>query len=111
MIEKTVLDFLSGRLDVPCYMEVPEEPPQTFCLLEKTGSGVKNRVFSAVFAVQSYGESLYEAARLNERVKEVMGELEALPDIGRVRLNTDYPFNDLGGKRSRYQAVFDITHY
>lgn len=111
MIEKTVLDFLKDRLDVPCCMEVPEDPPQAFCLIEKTGSGVRNRIFSAVIAVQSYGGSLYEAARLNEKVKETMEELEALPDIGRVRLNTDYPFSDTALKRSRYQAVFDITHY
>ena len=37
MIETIILEYLIGKLDVPVYMEVPEDPEGTFVVLEKTG--------------------------------------------------------------------------
>ena len=39
MIETTVLNFLSGKLRVPVLAEVPEKPPGSFAVVEKTGVG------------------------------------------------------------------------
>lgn len=39
MIETTVLNFLSGKLRVPVLAEVPEKPPGSFAVVEKTGGG------------------------------------------------------------------------
>lgn len=111
MIEETILNYLSDALDAPVSMEVPPEPPGRFVVLEKTGSSRTDHICSAVIAVQSYAESLLEAARLNERVKEAMEGLDELDEIAAVRLNTDCNFTDPSTKRYRYQAVFDITHY
>ena len=49
MIEKTVLDYLNRKLDVPVYMEVPEKPEKEYVVIEKTGSGAENHICSAVF--------------------------------------------------------------
>lgn len=111
MIEETVLNYLSDALDAPVCMEVPAEPPGRFVVVEKTGSSRTDHICRAVIAVQSYGESLLEAARLNERVKQVMEGLDELDEIAAVRLNTDCNFTDPSTKRYRYQAVFDVTHY
>lgn len=111
MIEETVRDYLSGALDCPVWMEYPENPPDRFVLLEKTGSGRGNYISRATFAVQSYGESLYEAARLNEKVKKAMDNLIFLNSICDSSLNSDYAFNDTTNHRYRYQAVYDIVHY
>lgn len=111
MIEKTVLDYLSGALSEPVCMELPENLPEALVYLEKTGSGRRNRINTATLAVQSYGRTLFDAAQLNERVKAAMDGLVCLDAVTRVELNTDYQFNDTARKRNRYQAVFDITHY
>lgn len=111
MIEKIVLDYLNGALDVPVFMEVPAAPPLRFVVLEKTGSSSENHIHRATIAVQSYGESLYEAARLNASVKAAMADLVVHDSICRAALNSDYNFTDTAQKRYRYQAVFDITHY
>lgn len=111
MIEKIVYDYLSEALTVPVRLEVPENPPERFVLLEKTGSGVENHIYSATIAVQSWAETLFEAAELNEQVKAAMDEIVRLPEICRCRLNSDYNFTDTATKRYRYQAVFDIVHY
>lgn len=39
MIETIVLNFLSGKLRVPVLAEVPEKPPGSFAVVEKTGGG------------------------------------------------------------------------
>lgn len=111
MIEKTILDYLDQSLDVPAYMERPEDPPEQYVLIEKTGSGKRNHICDATIAIQSYASSLYEAAVLNETVKTVMEAAVSLSDICRVSLNSDYNFTDTVMKQYRYQAVFDITHY
>lgn len=118
MIEKVIMDYLSEELtEVPVYMEAPESDPnpsftpQRYVVLEKTGSGMENHLCTAMIAVQSYAGTLYDAAQLNDQVKQLMLAAVSLNDITRVELNSDYNFTDDSTKRPRYQAVFDITHY
>lgn len=111
MIEKIILDYLDQELSVPVYMERPENPPGQYVLIEKTGSGKRNQIYDATLAIQSYAPSMYEAAALNETVKDAMESAVTLGDISRVSLNSDYNFTDTAMKQYRYQAVFNITHY
>lgn len=112
MIEKVLLDYLNGALEVPVYMEESkEEKPGSYVLIEKTGSRKRNRISQATFALQSYAGSLYDAAALNEEVKAAMEDAVMLSEISRAALVSDYNFTDKEKKRYRYQAVYDITHY
>ena len=111
MIEKIILDYLSESLDVPVNLEQPDEKSTRYVLVEKTGSNRRNYISSATIAIQSYAESLYEAASLNEEVKQVMDSITELPEIAGCDLNSDYNFTDTTRKKYRYQAVYDITHY
>lgn len=111
MIEKVVLDYLSEKLQVPVYMEEPEEKQESFVVIEKTGSGKRNGIFSATLAVRSYAASMLEAAELNEQVKEKMEEITELDDVSSGKLNSDYNYTDTRTKRYRYQAVYDLIHY
>lgn len=61
--------------------------------------------------MQSYGGSLYEAARLNHTVKTAMRDAVTLDDVISCKLNSDYNYTDEETKRYRYQAVFDIRYY
>ncbi len=111
MIEKTILDYLTENLPVPVVMEVPEPPaPKRYIVVEKTGSFMSNLIPTAMIAVQSCAESLYEAARLNEAVKSTLPGIVTHPLVGACRLDTDYNFTDPESKTYRYQAVFRITH-
>lgn len=111
-IEKTILDYLNGVLDVPCMMEIPPkkiEPP--FVVIQKTGSSVDNRLYRATLAIQSYGGTRYGASTLNEQVKEAMDSAVILDRVTKSKLNSDYDYTDTSTKRYRYQAVYDINHY
>ena len=110
MIEKTVLDYLNENLDVNAYMEIPENIETSFVLIEKTSGSRTNEINNAMIAIQSYGATLYEAAQLNETVKELMYKLPETEDVGRCHLNTDYNFTDSQTKRYRYQSVWEIYY-
>ena len=117
MIEEIILNFLAVRLDVPVRLSVPTPAPARFVVVEKTGSGYDDGLYSAMIAVQSYGpaatshDGTLDASRLNELVKAAMQEADTLPQLASCELNTDYNFPDTTRKRPRYQAVFDVVHY
>lgn len=111
MIEKTILNYLKSE-GLEAYMEMPKNTSQNpFVVIEKTGSSYINKIYTSTLAIQSYADTLYNAASLNELVKHVMQQAVSLPIITKVSLNSDYNFTDTDSKRYRYQAVFDITHY
>ena len=110
MIEKIVLDYMKGCLNVPVYMERPEKEPDEYVLIEKTGSSTENYISSATFVLQSYANSMYFAAELNEKVKTAMDNIIVLDDISKSKLNSDYNFTDTTKKKYRYQAVYDLFY-
>lgn len=112
MIEKVILDYILSKSEYPAYMEEPKRDiPDRYYLIEKTGSNQNDRLFHSIIAVQSYAPTMYDAALLNDAVKEIMLDAIILPEVTRVRINSDYNFTDTETRRYRYQAVFDITHY
>lgn len=112
MVETIIKDFINEYGTVSAYMERPENPPDTYCLIEKTGSRTVNKLTTSTIIIQSYAKTLYAAAVLNNEVVVLM---DTLPDCSKevtgVHLNTDYNFTDAAAKQYRYQAVFTITHY
>lgn len=117
MIEETIRSFLAERLDVPVRLSVPTPAPARFVVVEKTGSGYEDGIYSATIAVQSYGHNACDhdgtlgAAQLNEQIKAAIQAADTLPEVVSCDLVTDYNFPDTTRKRPRYQAVFSITHY
>lgn len=111
MIEVTVLQYLSQKLGIPVYMEVPEKPPKSYVIIEKTSGAKSNFICSSTLAIQSVAESLYQAAELNEQAKEVMEHITDETDISKCSLNSDYNYTDTTTKKYRYQAVFDLVHF
>ncbi|MDO5776295.1 MAG: hypothetical protein Q4P22_06710 [Eubacteriales bacterium] len=111
MIEKIILDHLSSELSVPVYLERPEHPEKEYVLLEKTGSSVRNHIYSATLAIQSIAPTLYGAASLNELVKAAMDKAIELDEITHSELNSDYNYTNPTSKTYRYQAVYDVVFY
>jgi len=111
MIEQTVRDYLEEQLGIHVRMEEEAGLPKEYIVIEKTGSGQTNHIKRATLAVQSYSSSLYQAASVNEQVKEAMEKIIEMDDISKCELNSDYNYTDTARKKYRYQAVFDIVHF
>lgn len=111
MIELIVRKYLVSKLDILVVLEYQKNLPKRYVLLEKTSGKRNNYLNSSTIAIQSYAESLLEAAKLNEKIKNIMYDLVAVDEVSRVDLNSDYNFTDAETKQYRYQAVFDINYY
>lgn len=111
MIEIVIKQFLDGHLSVPSFLEKQSDMPDKYVLFEKTSGSKRNHLISSTFAFQSYANSMYDAALLNEELKSVIENMIELDEISGIKLNSDYHFTDTTTKNYRYQAVFDIKHY
>lgn len=112
MIEKTIYDYLKDKLNpVPVFLEIPNNTPKRFVLIQKTGSRGNRHLVSSTIAIQSYDETLYKTSQLNEAVKMAMFDLASVDEVTKSELNSDYNYTDITTKKYRYQAVFDVTHY
>lgn len=93
-------------------MEKPRAPiSRRYVLIKREGRRVEDQIPESVFAFQSYGESLLDAAELNEEVEAAVKSLITLNEVSKASLNSSYNFTDPSTKEYRYQCVFDITHY
>lgn len=110
-IEQIVCNFITEKLGVVCLPEKPNRPFTNKVFVERTGGGGSRFLKESTIAIQSYGESMYESAVLNDRVVEIMPDLIEEVNVITVSLNSNYNFTNTETKEYRYQAVFDITHY
>lgn len=113
MIAKKVLDYLiSAFTEAGTYvgMEAPERL-SNYVIIDQTGSRRTNHIVTTTLAIQSYGDTLYNAMVLNDAVKAAMDSFAELNDVIRVELETDYNFTNTASKQYRWQAVYLITHY
>lgn len=111
MIEVIILNHLKNRLEENVSMEKPSPSTGSYVVFERTSGSKSNHLPSGTFAFQSYGPSLYEAIKLNKKVKEAVESLIELDEIRGLSLNSDYNFTDTRTKEYRYQAVYDIKYY
>lgn len=111
MIEKAICDYLSEKLGCSVLPEKPSRPFGRMVFVERT-SGRGRFIKETTIAIQSYEESMYKAAELNDAVISAMETIaEEVINITRCDLNSNYNFTDTSTKEYRYQAVFDVYHY
>lgn len=111
MIETIFQDYLIEQLaGVPILLEEPENPPDRYVVLQKTGSAHENQIHTATFAVRSYGPSLYAAAALNCDVIQAALGMRPNNGVFCAELNSDYEYTNIQTKQYRYQAVLVIYY-
>lgn len=111
IIEECIRNYLDNKLDVPVYMEKPENKPEKYVIVQKTGGGISEHLWRAIVAIQSYADSMLDAAELNEEVIQAMLDIILLDEISSCKLNSSYEYTDTTEKKYRYQAVFDLVNY
>lgn len=113
IIEKTIYDYLKTEITSPSfYMMRPEAVDPPYYLIDKTGmSTVSGHLIRSVFAVQSYGSTLFEAASMSKAVRDAMLNIIELDTISKCTCTGEYNFTNTANKMPRYQAVFEIYHF
>lgn len=110
MIEITIKKYLEEKTKKTVLLEHKENEPAQFFLIQKLGGGFRDGISNASFAIQSYANSKYECAVMNEDLKKAMLSAIELKDVSSVRLDSDYDYTDVQEKKHRYQAVYDIYY-
>ena len=62
-------------------------------------------------SIYAYAPSEYEAAQLNERVKQAMLAMAGQDAICNVAFYTDFSDDDTEYKVPRYQSIYNVTYY
>lgn len=110
MIEVIVINYLSDALSVPVSGEVTDKHPKQVTV-SRGGSTEEDHIETAMLVIDSYANTMLQAAELNASVKQAMKHIVELDSISACYLVTDYVHTNTAGKRYRYQAVFNITYF
>lgn len=109
-IEQVVIDYISDRLDVPVYAEVPNPRPEQFVIVERTGGPHKTiGMDQPLMAIQAWSTTRANAAQLAYQVDAVIFDLQ--DEDGRVTYvdrNSMYNYPDEDSGTPRYQMVYDM---
>lgn len=111
MIEKIVIDYLSGALAVPVAAEVPPGPPERFCTVQKTGQDERDGLLAALIAVRSTAPSKWETMQLSAAVRAAMALLRAEEiNVFSARCTTEYDDTKTNPPEYGYKAVFRVVY-
>lgn len=111
MIETTILDYLEEKTGIPSYVEVPDNEPEKYIILDFQETGVEDFLYSGSAIIQCYGNTLNDAFDVNTEVKKAMSELIVIDQVTSCNLDSAYNSTDVTKKRYRYQRVYDLTYY
>lgn len=110
VIEVYLVEYLTKELGINVYGQEEDASEDSYIVVEKLGSYVENFSRHATIALKSYGATLLDSAKLNERVKRAMDDIIKKPEISKSKLNSDYNYTDTTTKKYRYQAIYDLTY-
>lgn len=117
MIETFIKEYLEKIIDAPVLIEAPEIPsekfskiPERYVLIDRLGYSTENMIERHRIALQSYGPSLFEAAKLDKKVRATMEKIILLNNVGACEITGSYNFTDTVKKKYRYQSTFEIIN-
>lgn len=112
MIEDYTLRYLSAQLDgVPGAIGQPSPLPPTCFAIKKTDAETTDMIPTDTLSIYAYAPSEYEAAQLNERIKQAMLAMAGQDAICNVAFYTDFSDDDTEYKVPRYQSIYNVTYY
>lgn len=110
IIEKKIYDFLKNKLSVYVSMERPQNPPESYVIIERVGGNEKNFIPKATIAIKSIAPTLFRAASLDHDVVTAMRDFAEVTNVSSCTLNADTNFTDTTTKEYRYQSTYIITY-
>ena len=109
MIEVTVKEHLETMLEgISVYMETPKDTSGKFVVLHLEDRGRENLINEVTMEICSYAESKYDAAVLDESVRDAMDTLnqsDITAHIGGANDSTDTSL-----KKYRYRCYYNLYY-
>lgn len=112
LIEQRVKGFLDVEFaedEIGVFLEIPKPLPATFVVFQLIERGKENQIDACTLEFRSYAPSKYEAAVLDEKVREAMERLNETTDIS-ARLGGGNDNPDTNFKRYRYRCYYNLFY-
>ena len=110
IIEKKIYDYLKSKLSVHVGMERPQNPPESYVIIERVGGNESNYIPQATIAIKSIAPTLFRAASLDHDVVTAMRDFATVDNVSSCTLNADTNFTDTTTKEYRYQSTYIIAY-
>ena len=109
LIEQKVKEYLDTELDVPVYLETPKNLPSQYIVFTVISRGKEDHINNVTIEFMSYADSKFDAATLDEKVREAMENIVTYPDIScHFGGGNDSPDNTV--KKYRYRCYFSLYY-
>lgn len=109
-IEQALIEWLPGKVGVPCLAEVPAERPREFVTVERTSGEASLGVDRPNLAVQAWAMTAAEASELALRVRDALIlDSWQINEVCRCTVSSIYRFPDPDSRMSRYQLDVSAT--
>jgi len=110
MIETTIKDYLDTALvGIPIRLEIPKNMPEKFVVLHIIDRGRDNFIESVTMEFDSYADSKYEAAILDESLREAIDTMNETSDIS-CKFSGGDDSNDTTYKKYRYRCYYNLYY-
>lgn len=110
IIEKIVLDYLTETLSAPVVIETPTADLTEYVIFRLYDSGKENHINSATIEFECYSDSKYNAATLDEKLREAMENIVVLNEISASKFGGGSDENDSELNRYRYRSFFNLFY-
>lgn len=108
-IEEAVRNWLVD-MGYTAYVRVPENRPQRFVTVERTGGNVADMVDYPTIAIQTWAQTQAEAEEDASAIRMVALVGNLPQGVHSMRVNSGpYKFYDEDSMQPRYQVVFDVA--
>lgn len=110
-IEQKVKQYLEDKLHIPTRLQYPEELPDTFIVIQRTGGNEENFISHASLSIASIAPSLYEAMEMDHKVLLAMRTIADGITITGCRYNGGGNWTDPTSGQYRYRSYYEINYY
>lgn len=111
MIEETVIAYLNTKLvNIPVYMEKPEEKPASYVVIRTLDQGRKDFIDAVTLEFTSFAPDLLEAMKLNDSVKKAMYDIISLGNISSSKLGGNSQAIQTNTKEYAFECIFNLYY-
>lgn len=108
IIETIVLDYLTANLSVPAATEIPTGDFTDCVVFRVTDRDKRNHLEMATLEFESFSTSKYNAAVIDEELRQVMEEIVELNEISASKFGGGNDEIDSTLKRYKYRSFFNL---
>lgn len=111
MIEAEVKDFLNTYFagNVSVCLEIPKNMPEKFIVFQRVDMGREDYIEAVTLEFCSYADSKYEAALLDESLRDAMDSMHSTTDIS-CKISGGDDDMDTSLKKYRYRCYYNLHH-